>query len=323
MRAANAEHVARCAPLLRDLQLASRTLFGELAQGANNDFGLVQRGLLLLCKTQHALDEEAKTAERTRALDVPAEIISRQRAAELDPGVTMEVAGGIYFPLDCHLTPQRFMATMDRLVRESSATLLWSTEITDWKASDGKITAAVTSRGEVRGDEFVIAGGSWSPAIARPLGLKLPLQPGKGYSLTLSQPRRLPQLCSILAEAHVAVTPMGSTLRVGGTMELSGINHAIRPERVQGIVEAVTRYLPEFRAEDFRAVSPWHGLRPVSPDGMPYVGRFRGYENLSTATGHAMMGLSLAPITGRLIAEIISNEKPSHPLALLNPDRYS
>lgn len=322
MRASTAAHVARCAPLLGNLQLASRALFVELAQKTGNEFGLMQRGLLLLCQTQHALDEEAKTAERTRTLGIPAEVVSAKRAAELDPGVRMEVAGGIYFPLDCHLTPQRFMAAMDRLVRESGAKFLWSTDVTGWKTANGRVTAATTSRGEVAGDEFVIAGGSWSPRIARPLGLALPMQPGKGYSLTLPQPPQVPHLCSILAEAHVAVTPMGHTLRVGGTMELSGINDTTRPERVQGIIEAVTRYLPEFRAEDFRNVKPWHGLRPVSPDGMPYIGRFRRYENLSTATGHAMMGLSLAPITGRLMAEILSGEKPSHPLELLNPDRY-
>jgi D-amino-acid dehydrogenase len=323
MRAANAAHVARAAPLLSDLQLASRALFVELAQRTNNEFGLVSRGLLLLCKSARALDAEAETAARTRALGIPAEVVSAARAAELDPGVKMDVAGGIYFPRDCHLTPQRFMAAVERLVRESGATFLWSTEVTGWKSSNGRIAAAITSRGEVAGDEFVIAGGSWSPAIARTLGLALPMQPGKGYSLTLPQPRQLPQLCSILAEAHVAVTPMGSALRIGGTMELSGINDAVRPERVEGIIEAVTRYLPDFRAEDFRSVKPWQGLRPVSPDGLPYVGRFRRYENLSTATGHAMMGLSLGPITGQLIAEILSGEKPSHSLELLDPDRYA
>ena len=127
---------------------------------------------------------------------------------------------------------------------------------------------------------------------------------------------------TILAEAHVAVTPMGSTLRVGGTMELSGFDAPPRPERVQGIIEAMVKYLPDFRAEDFAGVPAWNGLRPVSADGLPYIGRFRRYANFSAATGHAMMGLSMGPITGRLMAEILSGEKPSIAIDRLGPDRF-
>lgn len=157
----------------------------------------------------------------------------------------------------------------------------------------------------------------------RSLGLKLPMQAGKGYSVTLTRPRQLPRLCSIFTEARVAVTPMGDTLRIGGTMELSGLDESIKRERVAGITESVPRYFPDFNADDFRDLPVWHGLRPCAPDGLPYVGRFARYENLVAATGHAMMGLSLAPITGKLVAEILSGEKPSLSLALLNPDRFS
>jgi D-amino-acid dehydrogenase len=322
-RAANADHVARSAPLLARLQLASRSLFEGLADRTGNEIGLVQRGLLLLCKTEHALEEEAAAAARTRELGVPAEVISPARAAELDPEVRMDVAGGIYFPLDCHLTPQRFMATLLRGLQQCGVSFRWETPITCWRVAGDRIAAARTAHDEIAADEFILAGGSWSPAMVRELGLKLPMQAGKGYSLTLPKPPRLPRLCSILAEARVAVTPMGTALRVGGTMELSGLDLSIRLERVRGITESVTRYLPDFQPKDFNAVPAWSGLRPCSPDGLPYVGRFRRYPNLCAATGHAMMGLSLGPVTGQLVAEIISDEKPSHPLEALDPDRYA
>ena len=106
-------------------------------------------------------------------------------------------------------------------------------------------------------------------------------------------------------------------------MEISGLDESIRLERVQGIIESVPHYFPEFNVADFSAVAPWRGLRPCSPDGLPYLGRFARYENLTAATGHAMMGLSLGPITGRLIADVLSGEKPSVPLELLRPDRYA
>ncbi len=323
MRASTAQHVARSAPLIRDLSLASRALYEQLADETKNDIGLVRRGLLMLCKTQHALDEEAHVATRARELGVPAEVVSAARAAELDPDVRMAVAGAIYFPLDCHLSPQRLMATLLRLTRAAGVKFHWSTEITGWRSTRGRIDAVHTTGGEFTADEFILAGGAWSPATVRALGLTLPMQAGKGYSVTLTRPRQLPQLCSIFTEARVAVTPMGDTLRIGGTMELSGMDESVRAERVAGITEAVPRYFPDFTAADFRELPVWRGLRPCAPDGMPYIGRFARYANLTAATGHAMMGLSLAPITGQLVAQLLSGEKPAIDLSALSPDRFN
>ena len=121
----------------------------------------------------------------------------------------------------------------------------------------------------------------------------------------------------------MAVTPMGGTLRFGGTMEIAGLNEDINPVRVRGIIKAAVKYFPKFAVEDFAGVQPWRGLRPCSPDGMPYLGRTAKFSNLTLATGHAMMGLSLGPITGKLISEVLSGEKPSIDVGLLNPDRYA
>ena len=321
-RAANARQVDRAAPLLRDLHLASRSCFEQLAAAAN-DFGFTTNGLLMLCKSARTLEEEAHVAERARALGIPADILDARQAAELEPNLRMDVAGAVYYPRDCHLSPDRLMDALRNRVRRAGAELRWGREIRGFESRGRRITGAVTRDGRIEADEFVLCGGSWSPAISRDLGLKLPMQPGKGYSLTLDRPRKLPTTCAILTEARVAVTPMDGRLRFGGTMEMAGLDERINPLRVQGIIESIPKYYPEFTADEFKDVKPWCGLRPCSPDGLPYLGRTLVRENLTIATGHAMMGISLGPVTGRLVSQIVSGESPSIDIGLLKPDRYT
>ena len=320
-RAANARHVARAAPVLRDLHLASRACFEELA--GTSDFGLVKRGLLMLCKTAQGLEEEARAAEHARSLGVPAQVVSAAEAQALEPGVRLDVEGAVHYPMDCHLTPGRLMASLRESLERSSVNMVWNASVTGWRHREGRVEAAITTQGELGADEYVLAAGIWSTPVARDLGMSLPMQAGKGYSLTLAEPRRLPHLCALLHEARVAVTPMGRALRVGGTMELTGIDATVDPARVRGIVKAVPRYLPDFEPGDFEGVPAWAGLRPCPPDGLPYVGRTRRFRNLTVATGHSMMGVSLAPITGRLVAAMLAGAPPSIDVAALSPDRYS
>lgn len=320
-RAATPAKVAAAKPILRDLQFASRARFDELA-GDKNEFGLVRRGLLTLCQEQKTLDEEAHVAEQARELGIPAEVHDAAGTAALDPGVQMAAAGSVYFPRDAHLAPRLFMQFLTRELLSRGGKLIFEAEVTSFVRQANRLYAVKTSASEYEADEVVIAGGSWSPLVARELGLRIPLQAGKGYSLTLPNPRVLPQLCSICTEARLAVTPMGKTLRFGGTMELGGLHERINPRRVRGIIRGATSFFPEFTEADFEGVQPWCGLRPCSPDGLPYIGRTDRYQNLLIATGHAMMGLSLAPITGRLIEQLIHGEQPSIDLRLLSPDRF-
>jgi D-amino-acid dehydrogenase len=320
-RSANAEHVQRSAMVLRDMHLASRRCFEEIAAECGNDFGLVKKGLLMLCKTQHALDEEAATAKAANELGIPAQVLDARETAVLDPAVRMDVAGSVYFPEDCHLSPARFMDSLLRKLSEAGVDLRWNTRFVSWRTRGSRITGVETSAGVVEANEYVVCGGAWSPEIARGLGVRLPMQAGKGYSLTLANPRELPQICSILTEARVAVTPMGSALRVGGTMEIAGNDLSVNPRRVQGVIKSLPRYYPEFRVEDFAGIEPWVGLRPCPPDGMPYLGR-APCGNVTIATGHAMMGLSLGPVSGRLVSEIVSGEAPEIDLTMLVPGRW-
>lgn len=318
-KAATKARVDAAAPVLRDLSLLSRQCFEEIGL----DFGLVKKGLLMLCKKQQTLDEEAHMAATANKLDIPAEVLDAKTTAALDPAVTMDVCGSVYFPKDCHLSPSRFIAALEAELSRLGVSFMWETEVRDFSTEAGKLRAAQTSRGEIESDEFVLCGGVWSAKLTEALGLKIPMQAGKGYSLTLANPKQLPELCSICTEARLAVTPMDGALRVGGTMEMSGIDESITQRRVRGIMRAFPQYFPAFDERDFAEVKPWSGLRPVSPDGMPYIGRTQHWKNLAVATGHAMMGLSLAPATGKIIANMLAGEKSPVALDLMSPDRFA
>ena len=324
MRSCNERNVARGAPVLAELCVKSRELFCEFADATKNEFLLAKHGVMNVCKTQQMLDHEAHgLAKLANELGVEARVLDAREAAAVEPGAKLDVIGAVYFPGDAHLTPRKFTSALTRSLREAGVNFRFNTPVTDWRLSGDRIAAAVTPAGEIEADEFVLAGGSWSPSMLAGLGVRLPMQAGKGYSLTLERPRLKLKTPLIFTEARVAVTPMGDTLRFGGTMEISGLDSPVRPERVRQIVESVPKYLPEMRESDFAGVQPWHGLRPVSPDGLPYVGRFARHKNLLAACGHAMLGVTLGPITGQLIAESVSGRKTSVALDTLNPDRFA
>jgi D-amino-acid dehydrogenase len=318
-KAATKARADAAAPVLRDLSLLSRQCFEEIGF----DIGLVKKGLLMLCKKQQTLDEEAHMATKANQLGIPAEVLDARATAALDPAVTMDVCGSVYFPKDCHLAPGRFIAALEAELSRLGVEMLWETEVSGFEVEGGALRAVKTSRGQVEGQEVVLCGGVWSADLAKDLGLKIPMQVGKGYSLTLAKPKQLPDLCSICTEARLAVTPMDGSLRVGGTMEMAGIDESITQRRVCGITRAFPRYFPAFEERDFADVRPWSGLRPVSPDGMPYIGRTQRWKNLTLATGHAMMGLSLAPATGRIVADVLAGENSPVALDLMSPDRFT
>jgi len=320
-RAGTAEHVRQASPILRDLHLASREAYSRLAE-SGADIGLTKNGLLMLCKTEEAFEEEARTAELAAKMGMSANILDAASAAKLDPKVTMDIHGAVHYPSDCHLDPKRYVESRENVLQAAGAELAYGTEIFGWRREGGRIIAVVTGDGEIAGDEFVLSGGTWSSGLASQLGLSLPMQAGKGYSVTKADPVELPELCAIFVEARVAVTPIGGSLRFGGTMEIAGIHDRINPRRVRGILKSIPQYYPKFKVDDFVGIEPWQGMRPCSPDGLPYMGRTSGVSNLVVATGHAMMGLSLAPITGEIVAGLIDGEPSPIDLRMLDADRY-
>lgn len=318
-----AENVRRAAPLLCDLGNASLSLYKEFAQRKDFDFEWTERGLVTLYRTEKAKHHCEEEAEMAWKLGLRAELMNRDELQKLVPEVEMRATGGLYFPDDCHMTPALFVQGLAQHLKAQGVTMLDKTEVTGFMMMGGRIAAIQTPNGTYEADDIVLAGGSWSPNLLRTIDITLPLQAGKGYSVTIPRTENKPLVPLILSEARVAVTSMGGTIRFAGTMELAGVDLSITQRRVDAILNSIHNYFGGFQQSDFVGTEPWAGLRPVSPDGVPYIGRFSKCSNLIAATGHAMVGISLAPITGKLVSEIVADQKPSIDISLMNPERFS
>ena len=321
-RHANSKHVENSKHLLSTISLESRRLFVELAEEL--DFELTTNGLMMLCKTEEGLEEEAKVAAMAKEVGVEAEVCDAKRVGELDPDIQMGVAGGVWFSQDCHLDPLVFLEKLREGIRSRGGVFL-DAECTSFAQRNGRIASIETRTGEfLEAEHVIIAGGAWTPDLTRQLDLPIPMQGGKGYSLTLKKPAELPRLCSLLKEARVAVTPMGGKLRVGGTMEICGTDLSVNQTRLQGVIEGFCDFFPAFTPGDFTGLDAWSGLRPCTPDGLPCIGPVPGLQNVTIATGHSMLGLSLGPVTGQIVAKMVDQTSPGLDIDLsrLSPDRF-
>jgi D-amino-acid dehydrogenase len=319
-RSASNEKVRQVAPALRDLSLYSKACYQQLATDISID--LHSRGLLMLYRRYETGEEEMETVELANRLGIEARALSLPDVQALEPGVSITALGGIFFPGDMHITPSVLMSALKARLTGSGVQLMGGTNVSGFETSGRRIAKVVTSNGAYDFDEVVLAAGSWSPVIAHRLGLRIPVEAGKGYSFMVAAGTEKVQIPTLLLDDRVAVTPMGSDIRFGGTMEIGGIDHTINQKRVQGIVDSIPRYYPKMQVSMPALANVWHGLRPCSPDGLPYIGRSKRYENLLVATGHGMMGLSLGPGTGRTIADLVNGVAPGVELKFFDTDRF-
>ncbi len=321
-KSATKEHVAKSAPALKDLSLFSKAMYQQLANDLPFDFGYHERGLLMLYKTKETEHEEAEMATFANQHGLEAHVLSASEVQKLEPDVKVDVRGGIYFPGDAHITPQLLVIQLISYLKQQGVVFQTNTLVNDFIIEGDIIKSINTTAKDFEFDEVILATGSWSGGVAAKLGLSIPMQAGKGYSFTLPQVEKNVRVPSIFLEARVAVTPMGDSLRFGGTMEITGVDHSISMNRVKGIVDSIPNYYPEMKVIMPGIKDVWHGLRPCSPDGLPYIGKSSKIKNLTIATGHSMMGLSQGPGTGKLVSEIIVQEKTSVNLDAFNPQRF-
>ena len=316
------EHVERSIPALKAISHLSKAMYQQLAKELPFDFGYYERGLLMLYKTAETEKEEIETAHLANKIGIEAHVLSSAEVQKLEPDVKVNVRGGVYFPGDAHLTPQVFINQLIGYLKEKGVIFHAHTTVDDFIIESGSIKEIKTSKYDFNFDQVVIAAGSWSGLLSAKLNLSLPMQAGKGYSFTLQNIEKNVRIPSIFLEARVAITPMGNALRFGGTMEITGVNHTINMNRVKGIVDSIPNYYPDMKVSMPEKEKVWHGLRPCSPDGLPYIGRSKKIINLIFATGHSMMGLSLGPGTGKLTAEIVNDEQTSIDIKAFDPDRF-
>ena len=314
------KHVKGAAQLLKELNLESKKLYVSLCDQLE-DIKIDEKGLIMYCQTQRALDEEAALADQAMKLGLKAVVMDHQQLNDLDPNLTLDVKGGVYFPEDAFFSPKLFLEKLKSDLKASGVKMV--SHVDDLKfVVHEDLKSIDTNQGLFSADQFVISAGVWTGKLAQFLGLNIPMQPGKGYSFTLEHPVETPSICSILTEAKVAVTPMSEGLRFAGTMEIGALNFDVDQRRVHGIKKSIGKYFPSFKMTDFNEAKIWTGLRPCSPDGLPYIGRTKKLPNVLLATGHGMMGMSLGPITGKLIAEIAANQSPGIEISKLAVERF-
>ncbi|MEO1513931.1 MAG: FAD-dependent oxidoreductase [Bacteroidota bacterium] len=322
-RSCNKQQVTRAIPILRDINWWSRSLYKDLAEQPDLQFGYEQNGLMMLCHSKEALREEIEHAEKAQELGLEVQILHGADVRRVEQNIKTSAAGAVYYPGDAHLHPNQLMQQLQTHLRKQGVQFISSTTIIGMEQQQGRIRKLHTRKGkEIAVEQVVLAAGSWSAHLMKSLQRKLLLQDGKGYSMTLQKPQQRPSVPTILAEAKVAITPMGTDLRVGGTLEISNLDPSVNMSRLRGILSSLPKYYKDFELQTPNRQAVWHGFRPCTPDGMPYIGRTPGVDNLILATGHAMIGLSLGPATGKLVSELLTGQAPSMDMALFAVDRF-
>ena len=315
------EKVDLAIPLIKEINIISRELFTSIKNSGDlGDFQLERKGLLMLYKTDKEGEHEMQVAKKASYLGLEVSSLNKKELDTLQPNVTMNVKGAIHYECDGHTTPTEFMKKMLEYLKRSGVIIKTNEEVIDLSTENGRIIKVTTNKNYYSPGEVVLAAGSWSDNLSKKLNIKLPIQAGKGYRINVPRPTGI-TIPAILMEAKVAVTPMTEYTRFAGTMEFSGINDVIRKQRVEAIANATTEFYPEIKISEAEKLDAKSGLRPVSPDGLPYIGKSSSLKNLTVATGHAMMGWSLGPVTGKLVSEIISDKKTSMDINGFSPNR--
>jgi len=308
---------------IKEINLLSARCYKQMLESKDlGSFTLEDKGLLMLYKTQKEAVHEGVVAARVALEGLAVKSLSEQELHNTQGGLSPELRGAIHYLCDSHTTPTEIMPALQAYLKTAGVRFI-TEKVTDFsttKKSDSTINSVHTDSHEIAADFVVLAAGVWSQEIGKKLGVKLPIQAGKGYKIDVHRATGV-QYPAILMEAKVAVTPMNGFTRFSGTMELSGINTHIRKERVNAIASAVEAYYPGLKISDEEKAAASSGMRPVSPDGLPYIGYIKPYKNLLAATGHAMMGWSLGPGTGHIIANLIGGMSPEIDINAFNPNR--
>jgi D-amino-acid dehydrogenase len=320
MKSCTNEHVQRSMKSILDINLLSKKLYIEMLKSELFDFHLETKGLLMAYKTSQAEKEESEVSKWAKDLGIKVEQFSKEQVLKIQPDTAMDIAGAFWYKSDAHTTPELFINNLkDYLIKKGVRFKLENT-VKYFQKNNKQIQKVITDKEIFEADEFVLSTGAWSQQILKDLGIKLLIQPGKGYRINVYKSTGI-TLPAILLESKVAVTPMDGFTRFGGTMEISGINDRTNIKRVHAIADSVTKYYPTLEIPKTSIIDVQSGLRPLSPDGLPFIGRHSKIKNMVLATGHSMMGWSLGPATGRLVTEVISGRKTSMDLKPFLPER--
>lgn len=319
--AATTKHVQESIPVLKELSVFSKSLYVDLKDSGELDFPFWRNGLLMLYKSQHAGDELFEEAELARQAGLQVDDLSADDIHKLEPNCLPAVSGGVHYHSDDHLNPSELMHALVTTLEKSGVTLVRNCKVTKIRLDGSKAVAIETESGEFEFDQLVVTAGIWSSEILKQLKSRVAVQPGKGYSFKVKTKAAI-NYPALLADANVAVSPLGGGItQFGGGMEVGYDGYKIKQARVKQIIKAVGEFYPTEGGMEISEDQIWQGHRPCSFDGLPFIGKVPAYSNVFAGTGHSMMGVTLAPATGKLISELITGKASSLELHPFRIDR--
>ncbi len=320
-KSSSAEKSHKNALELHKLLQLSRKKSIELAEEHSNPFALEQKGCMMMYRKEGTAHHEEEMAKEANQLGIKTTTFDKKQLKEAEPIVTDNVLGGVLYEEDCHIDPSLYMTFMKDLLTKKGVIIHYNTEVTGILKKGDRVTSIKAKDKEFTFDKLLVATGAWLPSLTKDLGFSLLLEAGKGYSSTFEKPENTLRRPAILVDDRIALTPLGNKIRVGGTMEIAGINDKINMNRVEGIIHAVNQntslQLPVPTPDKV-----WYGLRPCSPDGLPYIGNVPAYSNLYFAGGHAMLGVTLAAGTGFTLAQLIEKGNADIDMSPYRIDRF-
>lgn len=310
----------RAAQVKAPLLLRSRALIEELVRREHLTCEFDAIGTLNVYRDAAGFERAQAMLARFSDTGIPIETLDAATTLAREPALKPGVAGAVFHPGDAQLRPDRYVAELARIVRAKGGVIEEGVRVESIEREGARVSRIVTTEGDFSGREVVMALGAWTPQLARALSLRIPIQPGKGYSITYTRPANCPRIPMTLKEPSVCVTAWGSGFRLGSTMEFAGYDTTLNRTRLDALKRGAAMFLHE--PEGPAVVEEWYGWRPMTPDDLPVLGRVPGVDNVVLASGHGMLGVTMSAATGLLVSEIVTGKPSSFDLAPFSAARF-
>jgi D-amino-acid dehydrogenase len=302
------------------LLLRARQSLAAMVREEGLQCGFEELGTLYCWRDPRAFEQAAWLPRALASVGIEIRALDGAAARAMEPALNDSVVAAFHNPGDAHLRPDRYMAELARRVRELGGEIVEGAAVTDFYGDGDRIAGVAAGGRRWSGRDVVFALGAWSPGLAARIGLNLPIQPGKGYSITYERPALAPRIPVVCKERSVCVTAWGDGFRLGSTMEFAGYDESLNRVRLDALVRGAGEYLRE--PEGPRRVEEWYGWRPMTWDDLPIIGRARNWRNLVLATGHGMLGVTLSAVTGEMVRDLVTGTAPTLDPAPWSPARF-
>lgn len=322
LRAANQKKVDKVVPTLFRLNEESKILYREINSQHKKSSEWQEKGLLMVSTSAKGFREEIAVSKIANELGIETEILDAAQLKAIEPGLNFNVEGAVWYKSDAHLQPAKHLQWLKKYLQDKGVKIHYQTRLLKFKTANGKIKQAETHKRNFLADEFVLAAGVFSKELVKNIGISLPLLAGKGYSIDFPDSQFKLKTPVILTEAKVALTPFGDTVRLGSGMEFNCKIGEVNLHRIQTMLDRTHAAISAFPKVQAANLKIWEGLRPLTPDGVPLIGRTKLYKNLLVAGGHAMMGVSLAPVTGKIITDFVDGKSTGFQDSIFSPNRF-